>query len=503
MQPLPEFSPVIRNTEETYVPGTSAEQMYENQKKYNDGLGSLKDSQAHQLAEIGALKSRLDAEAAALEKDGSKGESSGMHLIDSPMQSAIYTVQEMVGELGQEKENAQVAEALMQVLGTLTASNAYMPAFDFSKTRSEIGESTKSWLKSNFSSAGADVADVAPDAPLVGDTSVAVAASGLEGEEIEGLDTLEYSCWQLPVERYEKVIFYMFKATGMLERFQVQDDLCRRFITQAHKGYRNNPYHNWRHAFDVTQMAYCITRQTTLGQNLKPLELYALMLTSLCHDIDHGGKTNDFLIDTASPIALLYNLKSVNENHHCTFAFKMLSDESTNMLSALTLEQKKALRKMMISCFMATDMTYHFEIVNQFKLKISDSEAGFEPANPEDTQLMLNMMMHASDLSNPVRPYQSACQWASAVNEEWWLQGDMEARMGLPVGGMNTRPEGPNTEQQIAGTQLGFGDFVVGPMFASLAQAMDGPSGLFKTCNEQLAINRDRYVAVKAGQAAL
>ena len=94
---LPEFSPAVRTE---YVPGTSAEEMYENQKKYNDGLGALKDSQTHQLDEIHALKSRLDAEAAALERDGQSGGGSGMHLIDSPMQSAIYTVQEMVGELG-------------------------------------------------------------------------------------------------------------------------------------------------------------------------------------------------------------------------------------------------------------------------------------------------------------------------------------------------------------------------------------------------------------------
>jgi hypothetical protein len=497
---LPEFSPAVRTE---YVPGTSAEEMYENQKKYNDGLGALKDSQTHQLDEIHALKSRLDAEAAALERDGQSGGGSGMHLIDSPMQSAIYTVQEMVGELGQDEgeENQQVAHALMGVLSTLTASNAYMPAFDFSKTRSDVGESTKSWLKSNFSTAaGEDVAE--PDAPLVGGDGEAAAVCGLEAEEIEGLDTLAFSCWVLPMERYERVILYMFKTTGLLERFQVTDDLCRRFITAAHKGYRNNPYHNWRHAFDVSQMAFCITRQTTLGQTLKPLEMYALMLTALCHDIDHGGKTNDFLVDTGSPIALLYNLKSVNENHHCTYTFKMLSEEGTNMLNALSLEQKKAVRKMMIACFKATDMTFHFEIVNQFKSKLKD-QGGFVPESPEDTQLMLNLMMHASDLSNPVRDYENAKQWASAVNEEWWLQGDMEQRMGLPVGGMNKRPDAAGTEQQIAGTQLGFGDFVVGPMYESLAQGMDGPAGLFQKCVDTLAENRAKYVVVKDGGAGL
>merc|ERR1711871_671874 len=133
----------------------------------------------------------------------------------------------------------------------------------------------------------------------------------------------------------------------------------------------------------------------------------------------------------------------------------------------------------MIACFKATDMTFHFEIVNQFKSKLQ--EGNFAPSTPEDTQLMLNLMMHAADLSNPVRAFENAKQWAVAVNEEWWLQGDMEHRMGLPIGGMNKRPDADNTDQHVANTQLGFGDFVVGPMFEALAQGMDGPSGLFQS----------------------
>ena len=71
--------------------------------------------------------------------------------------------------------------------------------------------------------------------------------------------------------------------------------------------------------------------------------------------------------------------------------------------------------------------------------------------------------------------------------------------MGLPVGGMNKRPDAAGTDKQIAGTQLGFGDFVIGPMFESLAQGMDGPAGLFQTCLDHLASNREQYVEVKDG----
>lgn len=43
---------------------------------------------------------------------------------------------------------------------------------------------------------------------------------------------------------------------------------------------------------------------------------------------------------TEAPLALLYNMVSVNENHHATVTFKMLAEASTNMLGGLSLEQK-------------------------------------------------------------------------------------------------------------------------------------------------------------------
>ena len=47
-----------------------------------------------------------------------------------------------------------------------------------------------------------------------------------------------------------------------------------------------------------------------------------MFVTALCVDIDHGGVSDQFLINTRSPLAQLYNDRSVNENHHCTFTWK-------------------------------------------------------------------------------------------------------------------------------------------------------------------------------------
>ena len=117
-QSLPKFSPAVRE----YVPGTSAEHMFENQKKFNQGLGQLREEQMEQLEEIQALKKRLAAEVSTAQT--ARGVSAA-HLIDSPMQSAIYTVQEMINE-HETKEGAEstaVAEALGKVLLTLTKAN--------------------------------------------------------------------------------------------------------------------------------------------------------------------------------------------------------------------------------------------------------------------------------------------------------------------------------------------------------------------------------------------
>ena len=41
-----------------------------------------------------------------------------------------------------------------------------------------------------------------------------------------------------------------------------------------------------------------------------------MFITSLCVDLDHGGVSDLFLVNTQSPLAQLYNNISVNENHH-------------------------------------------------------------------------------------------------------------------------------------------------------------------------------------------
>ena len=47
------------------------------------------------------------------------------------------------------------------------------------------------------------------------------------------------------------------------------------------------------------------------------LEIFALLISAICHDFEHPGLNNTFLANTSNSLALRYNDRSILENHHC------------------------------------------------------------------------------------------------------------------------------------------------------------------------------------------
>ena len=53
--------------------------------------------------------------------------------------------------------------------------------------------------------------------------------------------------------------------------------------------------------------------------------MFAALVAAAVHDVDHPGRSNQFLIETSDELALLYNDNSVLENHHLAVAFKTMA----------------------------------------------------------------------------------------------------------------------------------------------------------------------------------
>lgn len=87
------------------------------------------------------------------------------------------------------------------------------------------------------------------------------------------------------------------------------------------------------HAASVLQLTHMLIFHGGIPDAILPAALkLGTYWSAIVHDFEHGGLNNDFLIKTASPLAVLYNDQSPLENHHCAAAVKQLFDLRHNYL---------------------------------------------------------------------------------------------------------------------------------------------------------------------------
>lgn len=75
-------------------------------------------------------------------------------------------------------------------------------------------------------------------------------------------------------------------------------------------------------------------------KNFVLLQRMSLFWGCVCHDLDHRGHNNTFLVKTEAPLAKLYS-SSVLENHHFNQAVALLQLEGHDIFSCLPPEQYK------------------------------------------------------------------------------------------------------------------------------------------------------------------
>ena len=78
------------------------------------------------------------------------------------------------------------------------------------------------------------------------------------------------------------------------------------------------------------------------------MEVLAAIIASAIHDVDHPGVNNQFLVNTSSQMALMYNDESVLENHHLAVAFQLMQNENCDILDSLSKSERQLFRKMVI-----------------------------------------------------------------------------------------------------------------------------------------------------------
>ncbi|XP_041357015.1 cGMP-dependent 3',5'-cyclic phosphodiesterase-like isoform X2 [Gigantopelta aegis] len=258
----------------------------------------------------------------------------------------------------------------------------------------------------------------------------------------------------------------MFDELGFTSRYRIRKDTLTRFCLMVKKGYRNPPYHNWMHAYAVTHFCYLLIQNIKLEKYLEPIEMFALFVSCMCHDIDHRGTTNSFQVQSQSVLAALYSSEgSVMERHHFAQSMCIVNTEGCNIFENLSSKDYQSVLDLMRDIILATDLAHHLRILKQLQEMAVN---GYDQTKPRNKKFLLCLLMTSCDLSDQTKNWDNTKHIASLVYQEFFSQGDMEKNTGKKPLEMMDREKA-----NIPDLQISFLDGIASPVYKVLGQLFD------------------------------
>merc|ERR1712142_1064195 len=167
------------------------------------------------------------------------------------------------------------------------------------------------------------------------------------------LEKFDFCGWNL--ERTQKVAFLIHMFNRLFEtKFDYEIDVLAKFFLVVAINYRHDvAYHNFNHAFEVTQKIYVTLIGCCHGFTL--LESVALFLAAICHDLDHRGLNNKFNNDQNTLMANLHQ-EATMEHHHFRMTLAILTHGKTNFLINWPSSRYQELLICIKHCILSTDV---------------------------------------------------------------------------------------------------------------------------------------------------
>jgi len=339
--------------------------------------------------------------------------------------------------------------------------------------------------------------ELAMTMPIVAEENLLNFSSiSVDAPSFEGLTQWSFNVFERTEEELLVLAKQMFVHLDLLNHFDIKPDVLERFLVVVKQNYNANPYHNWRHAFDVTQASFCFLTQFQGHTKLTQLDMLGLLVASLCHDLGHPGVNNAYMVSTMSDLAVLYNDQSVLENFHAASLFQLIRQRpDLNIFASLSRAKFKEVRKIIIECIIATDPAVHYEYVAKLSGKVASDSPEWNRDMPDQRLLLMKSIIKMADISNAARAWDGpGYEWSQRVSQEFFAQGDREKAMGQEVAGFLDRDA-----TTVCKNSMNFIDFVAAPLFHMLGK-------LNRDFDEQvvtlLTLNRRLWDALAKKEAA-
>ncbi|XP_062336549.1 cAMP-specific 3',5'-cyclic phosphodiesterase 4B-like isoform X2 [Osmerus eperlanus] len=311
-----------------------------------------------------------------------------------------------------------------------------------------------------------------------GDSALSRFGVKTDQEDLLSKDLEDINTWGLNIFRVAEhshnrpltcIMYTIFQERDLMKTFKIPTDTFVTFMLTLEDHYHSDvAYHNSLHAADVAQSTHILLSTPALDAVFTDLEILAAIFAAAIHDVDHPGVSNQFLINTNSELALMYNDESVLENHHLAVGFKLLQEDNCDIFQNLSKKQRQSLRRMVIDMVLATDMSKHMSLLADLKTMVETKKVTSSGVllldNYTDRIQVLRNMVHCADLSNPTKSLDLYRQWTDRIMDEFFHQGDRERERGMEISPMCDKHTA-----SVEKSQVGFIDYIVHPLWETWA----------------------------------
>ncbi|XP_060257646.1 high affinity cAMP-specific and IBMX-insensitive 3',5'-cyclic phosphodiesterase 8A isoform X7 [Ovis aries] len=412
--------------------------------------------------------------------------------IEAPITKVINII-----NAAQESSPMPVTEALDRVLEILRTTELYSPQFgakdDDPHANDLVGGLVSDGLRRL--SGNEYVLSTKNLQQAAGSSIVPISLHDVPSQITRAMEKEEYwdfNIFELEAATHKRPLIYLglkvFARFGVCEFLKCPEATLRSWLQVIEANYHaSNPYHNSTHSADVLHATAYFLCKERIKQTLDPLDEVGALLAATIHDVDHPGRTNSFLCNAGSELAILYNDMAVLEHHHAALAFQLTTgDDKCNIFKNMERSDYQTLRQGIIDMVLATEMTKHFEHVNKFVNIINkplvaleedeETDKDQEAINtmlrtPENRTLIKRMLIKCADVSNPCRPLEQCIEWAARISEEYFSQTDEEKQRDLPV----VMPVFDRNTCSIPKSQISFIDYFITDMFDAWDAFVDLP----------------------------
>uniref|UniRef100_A0A8C5J2Y1 Phosphodiesterase n=1 Tax=Junco hyemalis TaxID=40217 RepID=A0A8C5J2Y1_JUNHY len=194
-----------------------------------------------------------------------------------------------------------------------------------------------------------------------------------------------------------QAILSMLQDMNFINTYKMDRQTLTRFCLMVKKGYRDPPYHNWMHAFSVSHFCYLLYKNLELVNYLEDIEIFALFISCMCHDLDHRGTNNSFQVASVSRA-------QSRDGHHFAQAIAILNSQGCNIFDHFSRKDYQRMLDLMRDIILATDLAHHLRI---FKDLQKMAEVGYDSKNKQHRSLLLCLLMTSCDLSDQTKGWKT------------------------------------------------------------------------------------------------